>query len=74
MIIEMKMSNSKSRNLSFQSYEAICLIYIQLKDIDKFSKAFSQIQLLISSSLENFEEKYILQSINNIFTELDNLQ
>ena len=60
MVIEMEMSNSKSRNLSFQSYEALCLIYIQLKDIDKFSNAFSQIQLLISSSLENFEEKYIL--------------
>ena len=71
MVIEMEMSNSKSRNLSFQSYEALCLIYIQLKDIDKFSNAFSQIQLLISSSLENFEEKYILQSIKNIFNELD---
>ena len=71
MVIEMEMSNSQSRNLSFQSYEALCLIYIQLKDIEKFRNSFSQIQLLISSSINNFDEQLILQSIDNIFKQLD---
>ena len=34
MLIEMEISNSQSRNFSFQSYEALCLIYIELKDIE----------------------------------------
>ena len=71
MLIEMEISNSQSRNFSFQSYEALCLIYIELKDIEKFKNSFSQIQLLISSSIENFDQKFILQSIENIFEKLN---
>ena len=74
MLIEMEISNSQSRNFSFQSYEALCLIYIELKDIEKFKNSFSQIQLLISSSIENFDEKFILPSIENILEKLNKIK
>ena len=56
MVIEMEMSNSQSRNFSYQSYENLCLINIKQKDIEKFTNSFSQIQSLISSSLNNIDE------------------
>ena len=66
MVIEMEMSNSQSRNFSYQSYENLCLINIKQKDIEKFTNYFSQIQSLISSSLNYINEeltKYIIKII-----------
>ena len=71
MVIEMEMSNSQSRNFSYQSYENLCLINIKQKDIEKFTNSFSQIQSLISSSLNNIDEELTKDTLEKILEEID---
>jgi hypothetical protein len=71
MVIEMEMSNSQSRNFSYQSYENLCLINIKQKDVEKFTNSFSQIQSLISSSLNNIDEKLTKDTLKKILEEID---
>ena len=71
MVIEMEMSNSQSRNFSYQSYENLCLINIKQKDIEKFTNSFSQIQSLISSSLNNIDEELTKDTLKKILEEID---